>query len=126
MNELWSSSVAQKKPRNTFEKAIDKKLKKLKVSAEYEKDKFSYILEGTYNPDWTLADGTLIEGKGLFRAADRRKMVAIRKAYPNLRIIICFYNPDAKLDKRSKTTYAEWAIKNGFIPCTLETLQDAL
>jgi hypothetical protein len=113
-------------PRNKFEKDIDRALKRLKTRAAYESEKLSYVLEGNYNPDWTLPDGTIVEGKGLFRAADRRKMVAIKKRYPERRIIICFYKLDAKLDKRSKTTYGEWALKNGFIPCTLETLADAI
>ncbi len=114
------------KYKNDFEKEIGAKLKKLKLPFSYESRKLPYTLQGNYNPDFNLGDSTIVEGKGLFRAADRRKMVAIRKAYPDIRIILCFYDPYKRLDKRSKTTYAQWAIKNGFEWCTLETLKDTL
>lgn len=113
------------KYKNDFERDVGNKLKKLKAHASYEIEKLPYVLEGKYNPDFTLKDGTIVECKGYFRPADRRKMVSIRKQYPDRRIIICFYRPFDKI-KNSKTTYAGWAERTGFEWCTLETLKDAI
>jgi len=40
---------------------------------------------------------------------------AIRKQHPNLDIRFVFSSSKRKLSKQSKTTYAEWCIKQGFL-----------
>jgi hypothetical protein len=67
-----------------------------------------------YTPDFELSNGVIIEGKGLFTTADRQKMVIIKATYPELDIRLLFSNAKAKISKGSKTTYADWADKNGF------------
>lgn len=118
MNEL-----TLKKPRNNLEKAISHTLKKLKVPFEYETLKLPYVTESNYWPDFILAD-RIFEGKGYFRPEDRRKMLDVKRMHPDRRIIIVFQIPNKKLYKNSKTTYAEWAEKNGFEWCTVATLKD--
>ena len=83
----------------------------------YELDEIPYVLENNYNPDFKIVkeDGSVlyIEVKGFFDRDDRRKMLAVKAQYPDTRICILFLR-DNKLDKRSKTTYSQWAEKNGF------------
>lgn len=76
--------------------------------------KLSYVIEATYTPDFVGDDGTLYEAKGWFRPQDRRKMLAVRKANPGLRIVMVFQNPNGKISKGSKTTNAMWCEKHGF------------
>jgi hypothetical protein len=68
----------------------------------------------TYTPDFVLQNGIIIETKGRFMAADRRKHIAIKKQHPKLDIRFVFTNSKAKLSKGAKSSYAEWCIKNGF------------
>lgn len=67
-----------------------------------------------YTPDFQLANGILIEAKGLFDVDDRRKHLLIKKQYPHLDIRFVFQNPKNKIYKGSKTTYADWCDKYGF------------
>lgn len=67
-----------------------------------------------YTPDFVLKNGIIVETKGLFQTADRQKMKVIRSAYPDLDIRLVFSNANARIAKKSKTTYAMWAEKEGF------------
>lgn len=83
----------------------------------YELDEIPYVLENNYNPDFKIVkengETLYIEVKGFFDRDDRRKMLAVKAQHPKIRICILFLRNN-KLDKRSKTTYTEWAQKNGF------------
>lgn len=68
----------------------------------------------TYTPDFVLDNGIIIESKGMFTAADRRKHLAIKKQHPELDIRFVFENSRRKLRKGAKSTYAEWCIKYDF------------
>lgn len=61
-----------------------------------------------------LPNGIIIEAKGVLYSEDRQKHLLIKKQYPDLDIRFVFQNPKNKLYKGSKTTYADWAEKNGF------------
>ena len=91
-------------------------LTKLKVDWEYESNWYPYVIEHKYTPDFKVGD-VYLECKGYFSAADRRKMKAVKKDNPKLDIRFIFQAPFNKLSKRSKTTYATWAEKNGFRWC---------
>ena len=91
------------------------------IESSYETDTFKYDLpRGKYTPDFKIirnsTHGTPIylEYKGVFSGADRRKMRYVRKSNPNLDIRLVFERPCNKLNRLSKTTYAEWATKNKF------------
>lgn len=86
----------------------------LAAGAEYEKERLEYKLDRVYKPDWSTRALVIIELKGYFPAADRAKMRAVKAAHPDRDIRIVFQNPNAKLTKKSKTTYAQWAVKHGF------------
>lgn len=69
----------------------------------------------TYTPDFILAgNGIIIETKGLFQTEDRQKHILIKEQHPDLDIRFVFSNAQAKVAKKSKTTYAAWAEKHGF------------
>lgn len=84
------------------------------VKLKYETLKLPYVIEKYYLPDFVI-EGTdiVVEVKGYFRATDRTKMLAVKKANPNLDIRFVFPQ-DNKLFSRSKTRYSDWCEKNGF------------
>lgn len=102
------------KYRSNFELEIGEALHRHKCEAEYEPEGVPYVIQHLYIPDWRLPNGILIEAKGRLTQFDRQKMLAVRKANSNLDIRFVFMNANNKLNKRSKTTYADWAEKNGF------------
>ena len=69
----------------------------------------------TYTPDFILRNGIIIEAKGIFDTADRQKHILIKQQYPHLDIRFIFSSPTHKLYKGSKTTYADWCKKHGFL-----------
>ena len=82
---------------------------------EYETLRLAYTIEATYTPDFVLPNGVVLEAKGYFKPEDRRKMVAVKKQYPDLDIRLVFQQPYNTLTRTSKTTYAKWAEKHGFL-----------
>ena len=104
--------------RSGLEEDIDKSLKSRGVSGEYEQHKISYTKPATnhtYTPDFKLPNGIFIETKGRFVLADRQKHVLIKSQHPELDIRFVFQNANNKIRKGSKTTYADWCVKNNFI-----------
>lgn len=82
---------------------------------EYETLRLNYTVSAVYTPDFILPNGVILEAKGYFKPEDRRKMLAVRKQHPQLDIRLVFQAPHNTLTKTSKTTYAEWAEKHGFL-----------
>ena len=103
--------------RSGLEKVVFASLKERKCSAEYEclKIEWEDLAYRTYTPDFLLLNGILIETKGRFTPADRRKHLEIKKQHPKLDIRFVFTNSRSKLRKGSKTTYADWCDKHGFM-----------
>jgi hypothetical protein len=102
--------------RSGLEERTAKYLKKLKVKFTYEKLKIKWqdLRYRTYTPDFVLANGIIIETKGRFIVSDRQKHLMIKEQHPDLDIRFVFSNPNSKLYKGSKTTYADWCDKHGF------------
>lgn len=100
--------------RSGFERTLSAQLKSAKVAFEYEPVKLPYVLNYTYCPDFRLKNGIYIEAKGVLDQFTRSKMIAVKKAHPDLDIRFVFQNGNNKLSKSSKTTYMKWAEKNGF------------
>lgn len=96
------------------------------VPFAFEEEKIEYekpARVSKYTPDFVIEDrpdGTprdqklIIETKGRFLTADRQKHLLVKKQHPHLDIRFVFTNPNAKINKTSKTTYASWCVKNGF------------
>ncbi len=102
--------------RSGLEDRISEQLTDLSVSFKYEEFKIKYEVHEvrTYTPDFELPNGIIIESKGRFVAADRKKHLLVKKQHPKLDIRFVFSNSRAKISKGSKTTYAMWCEKNGF------------
>ncbi len=106
------------KYRSKFEANFAKRLDQLKLKANYENAKVSYTVPETthtYTPDWEIRPGTYIETKGRLTAADRKKILWVRKCNPKITVYLLFQDPRKTLSKSSKTTYGDWCDKNGVI-----------
>jgi hypothetical protein len=104
--------------RSGLEDKISEQLKSLSVPVRYEELKISYSVPEslhTYTPDFELPNGIIIESKGRFVAADRKKHLLIKQQYPHLDIRFVFSNSRTKINKGSKTSYADWCNKFGFL-----------
>lgn len=102
--------------RSGLEERTAEYLRSLKVKFTYEKMKIKWqdLRHRTYTPDFVLDNGIIIETKGRFIPSDRSKHLRIREQHPDLDIRFVFSNPNARLYKGSKSTYASWCEKYGF------------
>lgn len=102
--------------RSGLEDKISSQLTKLGIPFEYESFKIPYRLEEDkkYTPDFRIPNGIIIESKGRFVAADRKKHLLVKQQHPELDIRFVFSNSRAKISKNSKTSYGDWATANGF------------
>ena len=102
--------------RSGLEQDNAKHLKALRCGFEYEKKRIPYVpKQKTYTPDFVLENGIIVETKGRFLACDRTKHLLIKQQHPDLDIRFVFTNARQKISKRSKTTYADWCDKHGFL-----------
>lgn len=103
--------------RSGLEDRISDQLKSLNVGFTYEKLKLKYEVNETrtYTPDFVLNNGIIVESKGRFVAADRKKHLLVKQQHPDLDIRFVFTSSKAKISKGSKTTYADWCDKHGFM-----------
>lgn len=103
--------------RSGLEDKIAEQLKSLSVPVKYEECKITYSVPEslhTYTPDFELPNGIIIESKGRFVASDRKKHLLVKQQRPTLDIRFVFSNSKAKINKGSKTSYADWCDKFGF------------
>lgn len=104
--------------RSGLEEKIAAQLEAAGVPVAFEQYKLRYLIparEATYTPDFLLRNGIVIESKGIFDVEDRKKHLLIREQHPELDIRFVFSSSRSKLYKGSKTSYAEWCEKNGFL-----------
>jgi hypothetical protein len=113
--------------RSGLEERFAAELTAFGVEFEFEQTKFEYKKPETkhkYTPDFILRtrrDGTprlrplIIETKGRFMTADRQKHLLMKRQHPHLDIRFIFSNPNQKISKQSKTTYASWCDKHGYL-----------
>ena len=102
--------------RSGLEERFSKYLDKHAVPYLYEAERFSYVTESKYCPDFFFPNGVIIECKGFFKPSDRRKMLAVKAQHPDLDIRLVFQRNNT-LSKQSKTTYGDWADRHGFLWC---------
>lgn len=103
--------------RSGLEEKTAEYLDDLGIKYTYEKTKVKYRVEEdrAYTPDFViLSNNVIIETKGRFTSADRKKHLLIQKQHPDLDIRFVFTNSNNKLNKGSKTSYAMWCDKHGF------------
>ena len=100
--------------RSGLERRIDRELEWGGFEYQYEPVYIPYKLVCRYLADYVLPNGIIIEAKGHFTSADRRKMRAVKEAHPDLEIRMVFGRASNKLNKTSRTTYAKWCETKGF------------
>ena len=103
--------------RSGLELDVSRDLTQRNVKFEYETLKLKYEVparRSVYTPDFILHNGIIVESKGRFTAADRKKMLLVKEHNPDLDIRLLFSNANNKIAKNSKTTYTDWCQKNGF------------
>lgn len=122
-------SKKKNKYRSKFEANFAKDLRKRKIKFKYETEKITYvkpILNGTckdcgsgnvgkictYTPDFILKD-FIIETKGRFAAADRKKMLLIKEQYPEKDIRIVFLQ-NRYVTRNGVMRYSDWCDANGY------------
>jgi len=79
-----------------------------KVAYEYESTKLCYVIQHHYSPDFILPNGRILECKGYWDSADRRKIRAVIKDNPDIDLRMVFQDPYKRISKKSKTSYAQW------------------
>lgn len=92
-------------------------LEGLEITFDFESLKIPYTVPETYRkytPDFILPNGIIVEVKGKLEPKDRAKHLLILQQYPEIDIRFVFQRPFDKINKGSKTTYADWANKHGF------------
>ncbi len=115
-----------RKAKNAFEVQTYNYCKeKFEGEIAYEPEKFRYVQEKDYTPDirLTFPSGKVrfIETKGngfAFDATEQRKLLDVKRQWPDLDIRITFYK-DGKVGNRRKDgsfkTQLEWGKDHGFI-----------
>lgn len=120
-----ASSAKQRGIKHGYRSGLEDKIAKQITSAglevSYETDKVHYVVperNAKYTPDFKLPKPGgffYVETKGIWDTADRQKHLLIQKQHPDIDIRFVFSNCNSKLYKGSKTTYASYCEKNGFV-----------
>ena len=110
-NKLKAKHEKPIKFRSKLEESIASLLEGLGVTYEYESKKISYVIQHHYTPDFVLPNHVILECKGYWDAADRRKIKQVKKDNPDLDLRMVFQSPFNTISKKSKTTYAKWCEK---------------
>lgn len=103
--------------RSGLEQTMATNLAERGITFTYEEEKIKWLDSKvrTYTPDFVLENGIIIETKGRFVSADRRKHKEVKKQYPDLDIRFVFSNSRAKLYKGAKGSYGDWCDKNSIL-----------
>lgn len=112
----WHQAAGEK--RGSFEQAVADRFDKAEVSYLYEPGFITYTQPervARYKPDFILMNGIIVEVKGQFESADRKKHRLIKEQHPDLDIRFCFSNPNSYITKDKITTYAMWCERYGFL-----------
>lgn len=117
--------------RSRFERDIARFLWANNVNFTYESSQYEYHVKvlgtfcencekslcykkGKYTPDFFLENGVVLEAKGLFDAADRKKMAAMKELHPELDIrMVLQYNN--WLTRSKSTKYGDWCESKGIL-----------
>jgi len=119
MPRIKQSAAARAKAlgyRSGLEVRNAKRLDDLNADYEYEPYRIPFVQPEqprTYTPDFCLLNGIVVDTKGRWVTSDRQKFKMLVEQHPDLDIRMVFSNPNAKIGKTSKTTYAMYATNLG-------------
>ena len=85
--------LKNKKPikfRSGLEQQVAKLLEGLGISYKYESEKLGYTVEHNYTPDFVLPNYVYLEAKGYWSPEDRRKILNVLKANPEIDLRMVF------------------------------------
>ena len=105
------------KLKSGLEEAIYSFLLSKDVSFSYETLKIFFdqpTQKKSYTPDFPINKSFIVETKGAFNSADRKKHKLIRAQHPEYDIRFIFSNSKTRIGKKSKTTYGKWCELNNF------------
>ena len=108
--------------RSGLEEKVADLLVDLGVEYEYESTKVDYVISHIYTPDFVLPNGVILECKGYWDAADRRKIKAVKQQNPELDLRMVFQSPFNTISKKSKTTYAKYCEKLNIPWCSFANI----
>ena len=118
MQKQQPTILRTSKFRSGLEESIAEQLEDCGVKYKYETLTILYTKPeeaGRYTPDFILPNGIIIEGKGQFVTSDRKKHKLIKQEFGNkYDIRFVFSNSQARIGKKTKTTYADWCNRYGF------------
>lgn len=104
--------------RSGLEEAVGEYLQSLSILYKFEGMTIPYVQptkQRKYTPDFVFPNSNIIiETKGRFVTADRQKHLLLKDQYPKLDFRFVFSNPNQKISKLSKTTYAMWSERYNF------------
>ena len=105
--------------RSGLEQLVATQIKKSNHILRYETIKIKWVDFSirSYTPDFILDNGVILEVKGFWSTADRRKHVEIKKQHDTLDIRMVFENSKRKIRKGSNTTYGDWCNKKNIRYC---------
>ena len=105
--------------RSGLEQIVAKQIKHARHEVRYETIKIKWVDFSirSYTPDFVLDNGIIIEAKGFWTTADRRKHVEIKRQHADLDIRILFENSKREIRKGSQTTYGGWCEKKDIVFC---------
>tara|TARA_R100001129_G_scaffold30231_1_gene19976 strand:+ start:844 stop:1329 length:486 start_codon:yes stop_codon:yes gene_type:complete len=105
--------------RSGLEHLVSKQIRHARNKIRYEAMKIQWVdfSVRSYTPDFILDNGIILEVKGFWDTADRRKHVEIKRQHENLDIRFVFENSRKKIRKGSKTSYGDWCEKNNILFC---------
>lgn len=86
----------------------------------YEQTVLAYVTHQIYVPDFHLESehGLIyIEVKGRYTSADRSKTLRVISSNPEIRLFVALQQPNQRLSKTSKRTYAKWCNDHGIPWC---------
>ncbi len=96
--------------RSGLEVQLAKQLDDNHITYQYEEHTTRYVQPEEirrFTPDFVLHNFIVVEGKGLWETADRKKLKLFRQQHPDVDLRMVFSNSSHRISKTSKTTYAD-------------------
>lgn len=118
-NKRGYNRARKKGFRSGLEETIARQIEIAKHKIRYEQIKIQWVdfAIRSYTPDFVLDNGIILEVKGFWPTADRRKHIEVKKQHAELDVRIVFENSKRKIRKGSKTSYGDWCKKNNILFC---------